>query len=106
RTAAKRMSGMPLTEARREAERIVSNMEGATQVQFPEEHGYRNTLILNVEAGLKRFAGQPVTDRSKSVREFAVRCFPGVKFTEPELKFAEVYAAEQVISKEVVIAEL
>ena len=42
-------------ELDQEAEHIVSNMEGATQVVFSEENDYRNTLLLNVKAGLKRW---------------------------------------------------
>ena len=43
-------------ESAREAELIVSNMEGATQVEFSEEYDYRSTLVLNVKAGLERHA--------------------------------------------------
>lgn len=43
-------------QARKAAERIVGNAECATQFEFHNNEGYRDTILLNVEAGLIQFA--------------------------------------------------
>jgi len=53
----------------KEAEHIVSNMEGATQVGFSEQHNYRDTLVLNVKTGLELTVERLMADYCKRAKD-------------------------------------